>query len=112
MSFFDIDAPPPVAGPIEGLDCSGDPHGGDQDVLDVFETPAADEFGRLRVHDQDTGHALTISALAFAHGNFTVLDEPASDATGSPLPPEHNRFPVEPTPTSGQEAENQEKDNA
>ena len=94
--------PPPFAGPIEVLDLDED--------LSEAEVVEPDAYGRLRVRDKDTGHVLTLSAVGAAHGNYVVLDEPASDATGSPLPPEHHRFPVEPT-NSGPEAENEEKDN-
>jgi hypothetical protein len=60
--------------------------------------PSPDQFGRLRVLDQDTGHVLTINAIGFPHGNYVVVDEPASDpVTGLPVPPVHNE--------SGQQAE-------
>lgn len=58
--------------------------------------PEADQFGRYRVRDLDTGHVLTVGAAGLAHGRFEVLDEAASDVSGDALPPEHNRFPVEP----------------
>ncbi|WP_370290242.1 hypothetical protein [Nocardioides sp.] len=66
--------------------------------------PVPDEYGRLRVLDEDTGHTLTIHAEALPHGRFKVLDEPASDLSGDPLSPVHHESPVEPT-TSGQQAE-------
>jgi hypothetical protein len=110
LHTLDPDAPPPFAGPIEGLDRAGEPLDGDQDgVLDVLETPEPDAYGRLRVHDRDTGHALTVAAHLVGRGNYAVLNEPASrPITGRPILPEHHRFPVEPTP-SGQMAENQEQ---
>lgn len=66
-----------------------------------------DEFGRVRVTDRDTGHRLSLSASAAAHGNYTVLKQPASDPlTGEALPPEHGAV----TP-SGQSAEKKESGN-
>lgn len=74
--------------------------------------PQPDAHGRVRVRDLDTGHAITVAAHLVGRGRYVVLDEPASDPiTGLPIPPEHNRFPVEPITTSGQEAENQEQAN-
>jgi hypothetical protein len=52
--------------------------------------PEPDEFGRYRVTDHDTGHRITVTGTQVLHGNFTVLKQPASDATGEPLPPEFN----------------------
>lgn len=52
-------------------------------------TPEPDEFGRLRVRDGDTGHELSIPASGLPHGNYTVLDGPASDSGGDELPPKH-----------------------
>lgn len=65
--------------------------------------PEPDKHGRLRVLDRDTGHKLTINAPGLPHGNFTVLNDPASDdLTGQPLPPEYAEAPpksaVETTP--------------
>ncbi|HEY9353406.1 MAG TPA: hypothetical protein VIP28_09160 [Nocardioides sp.] len=51
--------------------------------------PTPDEFGRLRVRDRDTGHQLTIHAGELPHGNYTVLNQRASDRSGDPLPPKH-----------------------
>ena len=48
-----------------------------------------DEFGRLRVRDRDTGHERTIHAAELPHGNYTVLNQRASDRSGDPLPPKH-----------------------
>ena len=52
-------------------------------------SPTPDEFGRLRVRDRDTGHQLTIHAGELPHGNYTVLNQRASDRSGDPLPPKH-----------------------
>lgn len=49
--------------------------------------PEPDEFGRLRVRDVDTGHERTIHAAEFGHGRYIVLDTPASDVCGDPVPP-------------------------
>jgi hypothetical protein len=68
-----------------------------------------DEFGRLRVHDRDTGTTRTIHAAELPHGNYAVLSEPASDVSGNPFPPVHES-PVEPT-NSGQQAD-PKKENA
>lgn len=51
--------------------------------------PEPDQFGRLRVRDEDTGHEYSINAVALAHGNYTVLSEAASTLGGDPLPPVH-----------------------
>ena len=71
-----------------------------------------DEFGRLRVRDEDTGHERSIPAAELPHGNYAVLDEPASDpVTSDPvppkLPPEHappKSLSRSTTPNSGQQA--------
>lgn len=69
------------------------------------KTPKADEFGRYRVSDKDTGHQLSIPASALPHGNFTVLDEPASDVAGDARPPVYaTTKPLSSTTTSGQSA--------
>lgn len=74
-------------------------------------TSGPDQFGRVRVRDDDTGHVLSIHVSGLPHGNYTVLSEPASTPGGDELPPVH-KSPVEPTPTSGQQAETmKEKDN-
>ncbi|QSR25522.1 hypothetical protein CFH99_07780 [Nocardioides aromaticivorans] len=73
-----------------------------------------DEFGRLRVRDEDTGHELSINAPSLPHGNYTVLDERASDPiSGEALPAVHGtpKSPVETTTNSGRQAENKEKQN-
>lgn len=45
----------------------------------------------LRVKQNDTGHELSLSQTQydFAPDTFTVLDKPATDAGGNPLPPKH-----------------------
>lgn len=65
--------------------------------------PEPDAFGRLRVRDEDTGHEFSIFAVALAHGNYAVLNEPASTPGGEALPPVH-KSPVEPI-NSGQSAD-------
>ena len=73
--------------------------------------PEPDEFGRLRVRDEDTGHEYSINAAAFPHGNYTALDEPASDAASNALPPIHHESPSSPS-ISGQSADpKKENDN-
>ncbi len=44
----------------------------------------------LRVIDHRTGHCYTTADVVVADdpGRFSVLDEPATDANGRPLPPE------------------------
>lgn len=44
------------------------------------------EFARVK--DPDSGHKFSYAAAAVPEG-FTVLEEPAIDANGSPLPPEY-----------------------
>lgn len=68
-----------------------------------------DQFGRVRVTDKDTGHELSIPASALPHGNYAVLDAPASNSGGDALPPVH-KSAVEPI-NRGQQAETKEKDN-
>lgn len=68
------------------------------------ESPQADEFGRVRVTDKDTGHRLSVTLDQLRHGNFTVLKADASNPlTGEALPPEHN---VAKPSTTGQQADN------
>lgn len=45
----------------------------------------------LRVKQSDTGHELTVSRSMydFAPDSYSVLDKPATDAGGNPLPPKH-----------------------
>jgi hypothetical protein len=81
------------------------------EVPEASTAPEPDEFGRYRVRDLDTGHVRSIHTAELPHGRYEVLDEEATGPTGLPVPPEHNRFPVEPI-TSGQEAENKENDHA
>jgi hypothetical protein len=50
------------------------------------QQPTPDEYGRLRVRDDDTGHERTIHAAELGHGNYTVLSEPASDICGDAVP--------------------------
>lgn len=74
------------------------------------KTPEPDDFGHLRVRDEDTGHELTVPSAVVAHGRFTVLDEPASNLGGDPLPVKHATpkslsRSVEPNPNSGQQAD-------
>lgn len=57
----------------------------------MSEDVTPDEFGRLRVTDEDTGHERSIQASELPHGNYQVLtgkEHPASDPlTGEALPP-------------------------
>ncbi|GAB2970286.1 hypothetical protein [Nocardioides montaniterrae] len=80
--------------------------------LDAIDgTPEPDEFGRYRVRDEDTGHELSVHAAALPHGNYTVLDELASDpVTSDPLPVKHHES-LSSHPASGQLAD-PEKENA
>lgn len=71
----------------------------------MHKTPDPDEFNRLRVRDKDTGHEFSIHAEALPHGNFTVLNEDASDAGGYPLPVKHHHKSAVETTTSGQSAD-------
>lgn len=48
--------------------------------------PVPDDYGRFRVKDLDTGHERTVHAAELGHGNYEVLDEPASDLAGDPVP--------------------------
>lgn len=69
------------------------------------ETVGPDAYGRVRVRDLDTGHERTVPAVEVGHGRYLVLNEPASNPlTGDALPGVH-KSPVEPTTTSGQQAE-------
>ncbi len=70
-------------------------------------TPEPDQFGRLRVRDEDTGHELSIPASGLPHGNYAALDEPASNSGGDELPAKHATKPLSRsnTPTSGQQAD-------
>jgi len=68
-------------------------------------TPEPDEFGRYRVTDKDTGHKRSIPAADLPHGNYTVLQQPASDpVTGLALPPEFHTLESL-SNNSGQQAE-------
>lgn len=71
------------------------------------KTPEPDEFGRLRVVDQDTGHKRSVRPEEVAHGNYVVLKDPASNpVTGDPLPGELSTVkPLSSTTTSGQSAD-------
>jgi hypothetical protein len=48
--------------------------------------PTADEYGRFRVRDLDTGHERSVHEGELGHGNYEVLAEPASNLSGDPLP--------------------------
>lgn len=75
------------------------------------KSPEPDEFGRLRVRDTDTGHEYSINATALPHGNFTVLNEPASGLGGDALPPAYHES-LSSHPASGQQADpKKENDN-
>lgn len=64
--------------------------------------PEPDEFGRYRVTDKDTGHVRSIHAAELPHGNYAVLEQPASDPlTGLALAAEFSTVES----TSGQEAD-------
>lgn len=67
-----------------------------------------DEYGRLRVLDADTGHELTVHVSGLPHGNYEVLDKPASHAlTGEALPPVHKSLS---SPTQrGQQADSKKE---
>lgn len=58
----------------------------------------------VRVLDEDTGHKLTIRRRQLPHGNFTELDEPATDVFGAVLAAEHGTPPPaaedQPSPAS------------
>lgn len=52
-------------------------------------SPKPDQYGRIRVRvtDVDPPVDISINAAALGDGDgFTVLDEPASDRSGDPLP--------------------------
>lgn len=75
----------------------------------IPDQPLADEYGRLRVRDKDTGHERSIHEAEFGHGNYVVLDQPASHPlTGEPLPPKHHEFLSGPT-TRGQQADSKKE---
>ena len=60
----------------------------------------------VRVKDGDTGHEVSIPESALPHGNYTVLDEPAVDVGGEPLPPKFgNPKSLSSKSTGGQQAE-------
>lgn len=74
-------------------------------------TPEPDAFGRFRVLDKDTGDKWSPTVSQFPHGNFEVLDEPASDVAGDALPPEYPapKSAAKSTTTSGQQADTQKE---
>lgn len=53
----------------------------------MSKSPKPDEYGRLRVVDQDTGHERSIHEAEFAHGNYEIADSPASTDGGDVVPP-------------------------
>lgn len=71
------------------------------------KTPEPDEFGRYRVTDKDTGTKRSILASDLPHGNYNVLQQPASDpVTGVAVEPEFNTLEsLSSTTTSGQQAD-------
>lgn len=71
-------------------------------------SPKPDEFGRYRVQ-QDTGAKFSVSRAPLK--GEKVLDEPASDVAGEPLPPEYPESLSSSSTTSGQKAD-PEKENA
>lgn len=70
-------------------------------------TPKPDEFGWIRVTDEDTGHERSVRPEELAHGNYTVLTSEASNpVTGDPLPVKLNAPKSLSSPTtSGQSAD-------
>lgn len=66
--------------------------------------PKADDFGRFRVLDLDTGAKRSVVASQLPHGNHKVLNEPASDVAGDALPVEYPSKSLSSHPTSGQQA--------
>lgn len=70
------------------------------------KTPEPDEFGRFRVLDRDTGAKRSVTASQLPHGNYKVLDEPASDVAGDALEVEYpTKSLSSSTTTSGQQAD-------
>lgn len=69
--------------------------------------PKADDWGRIRVIDTETGHERTVHEDEFAHGKYKVADGPASDLNGDALPPVHGSLSSKAT-TSGQSADKKE----
>lgn len=75
--------------------------------------PKPDQWGRLRVRDNDTNAERTVSGTPIPPGNYTVLSKPASNPiTGDPLPPKFPESPVEPTATGQQADSTKENDHA
>jgi hypothetical protein len=73
--------------------------------------PGPDEYGRLRVRDSDTGHERTIHAAELGHGNYVVIDQPASHPlTGEPVPPVHGSLSGPPTPAKQAESTKENTD--
>jgi hypothetical protein len=70
--------------------------------------PKADEFGRFRVLDKDTGAKRSVVESQLRHGNLEVLDEPASDVGGDALPVEYPKSAAKNT-TSGQSADTEKE---
>lgn len=92
---------------VVGTDTSAPPTSSSHADDAVTPAPVGDEHGRVRVRDLDTGHQLSIHVAALPHGNYEVLDEPASTPAGDAVPVVHHESPVEPT-TDGHQAETKE----
>lgn len=71
--------------------------------------PTPDEFGRLRVRDDDTGHERSIDAATFSRGNYTVTSGPASTVTGDPVPPKLATKPLSGSTNRGQQADSKKE---
>jgi hypothetical protein len=65
--------------------------------------PKPDDYGRVRVADQDTGHERSVHEAEYAHGNYRIANDPASDLNGDPVPPVHGSLSSK--STSGQSAD-------
>jgi hypothetical protein len=66
--------------------------------------PKPDEYGRIRVVDQETGHERSVHEAEYAHGKYKVADNnPATDLSGDPVPPVHGSLSSK--STSGQSAD-------
>jgi hypothetical protein len=77
----------------------------------ISDPTAPDEYGRLRVRDVDTGHERSIHATELPHGNYVLLDEPASHPlTGEALPPVHKSLSGPTTPAKQADTEKENTD--